>query len=305
MRTRLVHVLAVALAAALAGACTSSNPQIIGSKVSRTALDPAALEKHKALLAEAEAAWALRADVAKLKEAIAKWDAAVAIKPDDADTYTKLSRAQYLYGDGHLFFESEGSEAKMQEFLAAHEKGLAYAEQGLRAFSAEYEKRIETGVKVEDAITVLDRSAVPLMYWYDVNLGKWAKAKGIDETLKHKDRIFGIMSRVYELDPDYFYGAPDRYFGTYYAVAPAFAGGDVNKSKEYFEKSLKKAPNYLVTHVLIAELLAPKLQDRALFDREIKFVLETPANVIPEVEAEAIIEKKKAERLSKMVDDLF
>ena len=57
--------------------------------------------------------------------------------------------------------------------------------------------------------------------------------------------------------------------------------------------------------MLVAELLAPKLQDRALFDRSLKFVLETPANVIPEMEPEAIIEKKKAERLQKMGDDLF
>ncbi len=304
MRIRLIQVVMVAFVATLAFSC-SSKLQNTGTKVSRTSLDPAAIEKHKTLVAEGDAAWALRLDQAKLREAIAKWDAAVAIKADDYESYTKLARAQYFLADGFIFFEAEASEAKMAEFLAAHEKGIAYADQGLRALSPDYEKRVDTGVKTEDAIMALDRSAVPLMYWYDVNLGKWAKAKDIGETLKHKDRIFGIMSRVYELDPDFFFGAPDRYFGGYYSVAPTFAGGDVNKSKEYFDKSLKKAPNYLATHVLVAELLAPKLQDRALFDRSLKFVLDTPANVIPEVEAEATIEKKKAERLMKMADDLF
>jgi tetratricopeptide (TPR) repeat protein len=301
MRTRLASAAVVLL---LAVAC-SSSPKLIGSKVNRGQLDAATAEKHKSLVAEGDTAWAARADRAQLETAIAKWDEAVKLKGDDHETYAKLARAVYLLADGYLFFESEESDAKMEAFLAMHERGVAYAEQGLRAISPDYEKKVDSGVKTEDAIMVLDRSAVPLMYWYDVNLGKWAKAKGIDETLKHKDRIFGIMSRVYELDPTYFHGAPDRYFGGYYSVAPTFAGGDVNKSREYFEKSLKAAPNYLATHVLIAELLAPKLQDRALFDRSLKFVMDTPANVIPEVEAEALIEKKKAERLMKMADDMF
>jgi hypothetical protein len=124
-------------------------------------------------------------------------------------------------------------------------------------------------------------------------------------TLKYKDTLFAIMTRCYELDPDYFYGAAERYFGSYYAVAPAFAGGDLNKSREYYDKSLKRAPNALSTHVLIAELLAPKLQDRALFDRELKLVMDTPANIIPEIEPEATREKLKAEVLIKKADDLF
>jgi tetratricopeptide (TPR) repeat protein len=299
MLNRLALVITLALAAC------SSNPQLIGQKVQRGNLDAASVEKHKSLVAEGDAAWAARADRAKLDEAIARWEEAVKLKSDDWESYAKLSRAAYLVADGYLFFDMDKGDKEKEAFLAMHEKGIAYAEQGLRALSPEYEKKVESGVATQDAIMVLDRTAVPLMYWYDVNLGKWAKTKGTDEQLKHKDRIFGIMSRVYELDPAYFFGAPDRYFGSYYAVAPSFAGGDVNKSKEYFDKSLKLAPNYLATHVLVAELLAPKLQDRDLFDRSLKLVLDTPANVLPEVEAEAIIEKKKAERLLKLADEFF
>ena len=158
--------LVAALLAALFTASCASEPTVGGQKVNRTALDQAAQDKHKALVAEGDAAWALRVDQAKLREAIAKWDAAVQIKGDDYDTYAKLARAQYFLADGFLFFDAESSEAKMNEFLAAHEKGLAYAEQGLRALSPDYEKRVGMGVKVEEAVSALDRSAVPLMYWY-------------------------------------------------------------------------------------------------------------------------------------------
>jgi hypothetical protein len=271
----------------------------------RTPLDAASADRHKALVAEGDAAWLERKDEAKLREALGKWEQAMAIKADDWDTCAKLARGFYFLGDGYLSFTAEGNEAGLKAMLDAYEKAFTYAERGMKAYSPEFEKKLALGSTHEAAINVLDRQAVPLMYWYDAALGKWAKAQDISVTLKYKDRLFAIMSQIYTLDPDYFYGAAERYFGGYYAVAPTFAGGDLNKSREYFEKSLKRAPNALSTHVLIAELLAPKLQDKALFDRELKFVMDTPANVIPELEAEALREKAKAEALMKKADELF
>lgn len=278
-----------------------AGPKSVGTEIRRGPLVGSAAEQHKQLVAEGDALWAERLDEQKLRGALAKWEQAVALKSDDHETYLKLARGYYFLADGFLSFDP----AKTDEFLATHEKGQAYAEQGLKALSPEFEKRLRTGTKIEDAVMVLGREAVPLMYWYDVNLGKWAKFKGISTTLKFKDRIFRVMSRVYELDPDYFHGAPDRYWGAYYAVAPAFAGGDLEKSRRHFEMSLKKAPNYFATHVLIAENYAPKAQDRALFERELKFVLETPAETMPDLVPEQTIEKRKAERLMKQIDELF
>lgn len=291
----------LALALTVAAAGCAAGPRSVATEVKRGPLDAAATDQHKQLVAEGDALWAERLDEAKLRGALAKWEEAVKVKSDDHETYAKLARGFYLLADGFLSFVPE----KEEEFLATHEKGQAYAEQGLKALSPDFEKRLGNGTKIEDAVMVLGREAVPLMYWYDVNLGKWAKFKGIQTTLKYKERIFKVMTRVYELDVDYFHGAPDRYFGAYYAVAPAFAGGDLEKSRTYFEQAVKKAPNYLSTHVLVAEVYATKAQDRALFDRELKFVMDTPAETMPELLPEQTIEKRKAERLMKQADDLF
>jgi hypothetical protein len=257
--------------------------------------------QHDELVKAGDALWLQRGEESSLRAAIAKWDAAVKANPKDSETYYKLSRGCYLLADGYLAFDP----ARENEFMLTHERGVAYAEAGLLASSPRLAKLHEQGVKIEDAIDVLDRSAVPLLYWWDVNLGKWARLKGMTTMLQHKDRIFKVMTKVYQLDPDYFYGAPDRYFAGYFAVAPTFAGGDVNKSRTYFELSLKKGYNYLATHYLIAEYLAPKLQDKALFEREIKFVLDTPADGIPELVPEHMIEKKKAQLLLKRENELF
>lgn len=292
---------------AIAGLCglllvaCGTQPKGLDKGISRGQLAGDQAAQHKQLVAEGDAAWEQRADRAKLEEAIQKWEAAIAVKDDDHDTYAKLSRGYYLLADGWLAFEPD----KADLYLATHLKGVDVAERGMAALSPDFEKRRRTQTKTEDAVSVLGRNAVPLMYWYATNLGKWAKAKGFSTTLKNKDRIFKIVSRVYELDRDFFYGAADRYFGAFYAVAPAFAGGDLNKSYEHFQESLKREPKYLATYVLIAELYAPKVQDPAVFDEHLKFVLEAPLDILPGLEAEAQIEKKKAQRLIEQRAELF
>ncbi len=290
----------VIFAALLALGC-GATPKSIATPINRAALAQTEADKHAQLVADGDALWQERSDELKLRAAIATWTAAIGVKQDDDATYAKLARASYLLADGFLSFDA----AKVDEYLATHEQGQAFALRGLSAFSADFEKRLASGAKIEDAAAVLTKDAVPLLYWFDVNLGKWAKFKGISTTLKHKDRIFRVMKRIAELDADYFYGASDRYFGAFYAVAPSFAGGDVEKSRQYFESSTKKAPYYLATHVLIAENYAPKVQDRALYERELKFVLDTPADSLPDVIPEQQIEKKKAERLLKQIDEKF
>jgi hypothetical protein len=299
---RLVRTVTALAAVFVALSACGANPKGLGQKINRTPLTAEQQAAAKAALDAGNAAWDGRSDEAKLREAIAKWEEAVKINAADWETYAKLARANYLLADGYLFFD----ESKHTEFLATYEKGLTMAETGMAALSTDFEKRRHAGTKIEDAAMVLGPEAVPLMYWFATNLGKWARAQNSMPTLlKHKDRIFKIMSRVYELNAEYFHGAPDRYFGAYYAVAPAFAGGDLGKSNEYFQKALQREPKYLATYVLIAENYAPKVQDRALFERHLKFVLEAPEDILPDLIPEARVEKRKAAKLMKEIDEKF
>jgi hypothetical protein len=290
---------AVALASAALGCGATASS--VNQKVTRGPLTTEATDQFKATVAEGDALWAERLDEQKLRGALAKWEEAIKVRSDDPEVYVRLARGNYFLADAFLAFD----ENKEDEFLATHEKGQAWAAVGLKALSPQFEAKLAGDTEFGDAIEVLGKEAVPLLYWYDVNLGKWAKFKGITTTLKYKDTIFKIMTRVSKLDDQYFHGAADRYWGAYYAVAPSFAGGDIEKSRTHFDASVKKAPTYLGTHVLIAELYATKAQDRALFDKELKFVLDSPVDTLPDLIPEQQIEKKKAERLLKNADELF
>jgi hypothetical protein len=294
--------LVVGLASAAASSQLGCGPAAQGltGGIKRGALDGTVAAQHQQLIADGDAAFAQRADRAQLEASIQKFSEAIKLKDDDWQTYEKLSRATYLLADGWLFFEKDDSDEKMAEFLKVHEQGYTAAERGLAALYPDVEKKLSAGVDLKDASALVDRQGVGLLYWYATNLGKWGKAQDITVAIRYKDRIISVMSKVIDLDREYFHGAPDRYFGTFYSFTPPSFGGDLDKSWDHFQSSLKVAPGYLATYNLIAENYAPKRKDAALFDRMIEAVRSAPLDGIPGLEAEAAIEKRRAELLVKM-----
>jgi tetratricopeptide (TPR) repeat protein len=223
-----------------------------------------------------------------------------ASKAPSADRLAKLSRAYYFLADTHYNLAN-----RKDDMQKTYKKGLEAGEQALVLAAPDFAKMMREGAKVEAAVKVIPKEAVPSIYWYAVNLGKWARLEGMAVILYHKDKIKAYMERAHELDAGYFHAAPPRYFGGMFAVAPAFAGGDLKKSEESFLKSLEMAPNYLATKVLMAELLMTKKQDRATFEKLLKEVIAADEKLIEDVVPENTMEKKKAEALLAKVEDLF
>ena len=253
-----------------------------------------------AAVSAGDAAFAERGERTQLEAAIAHYEEAIKLKDDDVPTYEKLARANYLLADGWLFFEVAD---KKQLFLDTYAKGYRYAERGMRALSRDVEQRLDAGVDLKDAAQLVGKDGIGLLYWYATNLGKWGNAQDITVVLTYKDRIVSIMEQVYRLDPSFFYGAADRYFGAYYSIAPSFAGGDLDKSWQHFQTTMRIEPRYAATWNLIAEFYAPKRQDEKLFDEMTQKVLDAPADILPELAAETAVEKRKAELLRKRKAD--
>ena len=250
----------------------------------------------------AEAAYLRRGDVAQLKTAIKHWRDAVAIAPKKTENYIKLSRALYLMGDGYLRLEEEDD-----AMVAALEEATNLAETALSIQNTSFRNAVCEGADVEEVVGELRVEDVPAVYWYSTALGKWGLASSILVALKNKDKIFAMMQRVRELNPDYWYGAVDRYLGAFYTKIP-FPGGDAEKSMEHFKASLERSPKYLATSVLMAKLLAPKLDDeegRKLYRERLEYVINAPDDIIPELIPEHKLEKKKAKVLLEEIDDLF
>lgn len=292
-------LIVIALATSLT-ACGGSR-EAIWDRETKVA-DGAGLSEDatSALSSDADAAWALRKDPVQTKLAIDKWEEMLGSSPKDAILLTRLAQAYRFYGDLHQ--RLAGNEDGM---LASLEKGVTLGERAMVASSAEFEARVKAGEKPEDAVSSIPKEGQPAMYWYSVCLGKWANEQGIAALLKYKTRIYKIMERVLAIDPTYFHGAPHRYFGVYFAKAPGFAGGDMDKSKIHFDKSIEIAPDYLGTKVLYAEFWAAKEDDEDLFYKLLDEVITGDANKIPAVAPEQVFEIEKAKRLKAEGEDIF
>ncbi len=242
-----------------------------------------------AVIAEADALWEQRGDAAQLEAALAKYEEAWNLDPKNRHVSQRLTRGFYFLGDGH--------KTEMADKLAAWDTSITWGKKCL-ALNEEFVAILEKGDEAEDmAVRVATADDVPCLYWSASALGKWAKASGLGKTLKNLPIVKAYQTKVTELDPDYFYGGPDRYWGAYYAAIPSFAGQDLGKSKEHLDASLASHNDYLGTHVIVAEYWAVKSQDGETFTRELEWVLAQSPDIIPELRPEHEAEQRKAKAL--------
>ncbi|MBJ93324.1 MAG: hypothetical protein CMP23_02490 [Rickettsiales bacterium] len=243
-----------------------------------------------------------------LQKIISTLEAVIAAEPNQQDALTLLSRSYYLMADGYTNVPAEPADDYAKRLVAAKaplfEAGTTYGERAM-AVDAAFKAQIDKGTKAADAVTALQLDDQMAIYWTAANLGKWARSQGFATLVKYKGYIAKMMTHCLALDETAFYAGPVRYWGAFYAVAPGFAGGDMTKSKEYFERAKEMNPEYFGTYVLYADAYAEKAQDRALFKSLLEHVINTPSDVLPEMIPEQNIEKAKAKAFLEQIDELF
>ena len=226
---------------------------------------------------------------------LSNFEQAAQANATNVDTYVMLARGYYFLADGHYGFEADKDKAKKALMLENFEKGVAAAERGLFVASPDFAAKMKAKVKVIDALDALKAADMPLLYWYAVNLGKWARAKGTTTILFWKGTVKKAVEKVLDLAPAYWYGAADRYLGALYSILAGMMGGDKAKSKAHFEASLKRAPNYF----------GKRMQDRKNFDATLDEVLKGSADADPDIAPEQKTEQRRAEDVRKRADDIF
>lgn len=252
---------------------------------------------HAAPLDEAEALFAQRGDKAALQKAIPLYEQALAGAPAETqrEILIKLARANYFLGEAHARADKK---VQKKQFQKAHEWAM-------KCLNANAAFKAKADDDIEEAAKLISKEEAGCAYWAATGLGKWTKIDGLTTQLKYKTDIKALIGRVLEVDKQYFYGGPDRYFGTYYAVLPGIMGRDLKKSKKHYEASLKIAPFYLGTKVLWAENLAVKDDDKETFVKLLNEVINADISANPEVIPENEVAKVNAKELLAQVEELF
>ncbi len=263
--------------------------------VTEVVKSPVVPGSYEDLINHANKSWANRYNKEDLLGSLKLYEKAY--EKDPAKGYFPATRLSW----GYYFLAEVFDRGNKEKMLKDYEQGKDW---GIKALQTNIEVK-KAGKKWYRAASKLGKDYIEAMYWTAVNLGKWSKLYGIMKSIFNLSKVKALMKRVTELDITFFYGAPDRYWGAFYAVIPSLMGGSLEKSKEHFEKSLKIAPYYLETKVLYAEFYAVRKEDKKLFKKLLNEVLKGDVTVYPDVVPEQKAAQDKARELLKKIDKLF
>ena len=174
-------------------------------------------------VADPDALYAQRAELASAREAADIWQARLQTDPTDFVSAWKLGRARYWLG-GH----------------AAEDERRAFLEEGISA------ARTAIGLKPDKPEG---------HFWLAANMGALAESFGLRQGIRYRGDIKDELLTVLRLDPGFQQGSADRALGRWYFKVPGIFGGSNRKSEEHLRRSLTYNPASSASLYFLAETL--------------------------------------------------
>jgi len=161
--------------------------------------------------------------------------------------------------------------------------------------------------QLKDKLAKRDKDDIAPVFWYAF---AWGSSINVDredtEGLSELPKIELMMAQVKAWDEAYYFAGAWLFEGVYFGARAEMMGGNPTRSKEAFEKNLKLTEGkMLITQYFYARTYCIFAQDKACFDRNIKAVLDAPADIHPGQKLANALAKRKAERLKKRKADFF
>ena len=146
----------------------------------------------------------------------------------------------------------------------------------------------------------------PILFWVGNIWGSWIAGSEGAEAMADLPWVEALIERVLQLDPGYYYGGAHLFKAILLSARPEQFGGNRKKAKEHFKKARAYGEgNFLMTDVYYAQYYARQTLDRDLFVSTLKRVLETPADIEPDLTLANTLAQRKAKKLMSQVDELF
>jgi len=192
-----------------------------------------------------------------------------------AEREAEMERAKKLYLRGQQILY-RGLELKYSGFIEAYQKG-----------------------RLSEILSKMKKTDVPMLYW--------AAAGGISAfSLNPFDlelgiripEFFALVSRAYELDPDFNSGALDDFLLLFHASVPQTMGGDKSKVEVHYRRALEKSGGLLAgPYVSYAQAVSIPAQDYDTFKAMLQNALDIDPDADPSNRLVNILSQKKARYL--------
>lgn len=250
------------------------------------------------LINKGKSFWEQRSDSNAVKKANYFFGQAIKVEKNNIELSTLYSQS--------LFFEALFLEKNQDKKDSLLFKGSQVAKNSIlndNNFRTILNKTdSDSNFKIISALSTADREFIPRMYWWATNKLWYLNNKPAIERVNQRELLEVIMHRVITLEPEFLFGGPFRFFGVFYTRIP---GIDINQSKIYFEKAIKSYPDYLGNRVQMAEFYHQKTENRDLFQKQLKLVLNIDPTINPKVIPENIFYQHRASNLLDQEQILF
>lgn len=147
---------------------------------------------------------------------------------------------------------------------------------------------------------------VPVAYAVGVAWASWIQANSDDwGAVAQLGKVKYLMERVIALNEAYDSGGPHLYMGGLETVLPASMGGNPEKGKMHFERSIELSEGqFLMAKVVYAESYARLVFDQALHDRLLNEVLSADP-VVTDMTLTNMVAREQAAALLQDSNDFF
>jgi len=227
-------------------------------------------------------------------------DGMIEALPDSAPLLLAAARAYSSYAS--TFVDEEDQE--YAKVLLKQAKDYALRALEVRGFRGILQSPLED---FKEALKNYGRDDLPYLFW---GASCWAGWIGLSldsmEALADLPRVEWMMRRSLEIDEGFYYGGAHLFMGILDASKPKMAGGDLEKARGHFLKAIDLGRGeFLMAYVYLAQYYARQTQNKELFVSTLQKVLNTSAQIPPELTLVNTVAKKRAQELLGRVDEFF
>jgi hypothetical protein len=227
-------------------------------------------------------------------------DGMVEALPDNEQLLINAAQAYASFASAFILEEDQDYArvlyAKAKDYALSALRQIGFNDPAASEFDS-FEKKLHT----------LGKKDVAYIFWAASCWGSWISFNQRSmEALAELPRVELMMKRVLELEEGFYYGGAHIFMGVLEASRPKMAGGDLNKARSHFLKAIELGRGkFLMSRVYYAEYYARKAFDRKLYVSTLQQVLDTPADIEPDLTLLNTVAHIRARKMLKEVDEYF
>ncbi len=222
--------------------------------------------------------------------------------PEDVETLTAAARLYGAYGAAFVL----GEEPDRAKIMTRKAKDYAFRAASLEnpVFARQWDKPYEQFTPVASSFREGDTA---LLFAVVSTWANYIRAHKDDwDVVAQLPKVQLLAERLLELDETYHFGSVHLLMGVLNALLPPAAGGRPEVARRHFERAIELCEGrFLQVHVAYAEHYARLLYDRELHDRLLQHVMETPADIVPELTLANTLAKRRAAELLAEAEEYF